>query len=140
MWRLSLAWSSLVGSGLPWTPKPRRQQLADVTVVNSRRWRWTETTNLDLKWSPPMALGLRFGVQARNVFGTRGDRAATVDGYPNPFINTVYDDYGAYRTETGLGGGAYWTNAGGVPHWVRVHDARLLDPPRAIRVSVGRSW
>lgn len=138
--RVSLAWSSIVGSGLPWTPKPRRQQLADVTVVNGRRFQWTESSNVNLQWSPPYALGLMFGFEARNVFGTRGERAATVDGYPNPIINTVYDDYGAYRTETGLGGGAYWTSAGGTPHWVPVHDPRLFNPPRAVRASVGRRW
>jgi len=138
--RLTLSWSSQVGSGLPWTPKPRRQALADVTLVNSRRFGWTETTNLDLHWSPPLALGLQVGLEARNLFGTRGERAATVDGYPNPLINTVFDDDGAYRTETGLGGGAYWTNAGPTPHWVPLHDPRLYDPPRTVRMSVGRSW
>lgn len=138
--RLSLAWSSIVGSALPWTPKPRRQQFDEVTLVNSRRFQWTETSNANLRWSPPYALGLTFGFEVRNVFGTRGERAATVDGYPNPFINTIYDDYGAYRTETGLSGGAYWTIAGSEPHWVPVHDPRLYNPPRAIRVSVGRSW
>jgi hypothetical protein len=135
-----LSWSSLVGSGLPWTPKPRREVLTDVNMVNSRRFGWTETSNVSAQWSPPHVLGLTFGLEARNVFNTRGERAATVDGYPNPVINTVFDDYGAYRAETGLGGGAYWTTVGGTGHWVPVHDPRLFDPPRAIRASVGRRW
>jgi hypothetical protein len=67
---------------------------------------------------------------------------ATVDGYPNPAINTLYDDYGAYRTETGQGGGAYWLQpADGSPgHWVPVHDPRLLNPPRTVRFSLGASF
>ncbi|MBI5709837.1 MAG: hypothetical protein HZC42_05940 [Candidatus Eisenbacteria bacterium] len=62
--------------------------------------------------------------------------------YPNPVINTIYDDYGAYRTETGLGGGAYWVHPpGGDPgYWVPVHDPRLFNPPRTVRASVGASW
>jgi FtsP/CotA-like multicopper oxidase with cupredoxin domain len=66
----------------------------------------------------------------------------TLDGYPNPLINTVYDDYSAYRTETGQGGGAYWVEpASGAPgYWVPVNDPRLFNPPRAIRASVGRRW
>lgn len=136
--RLSLAWSSVVGSPLPWTPKPRRNLLTDLTLVNSRRFRWTEITNLNVSWSPPYALGLTLGLEARNLFDERNERAATVDGFPNPVINTYFDDYGAYRTETGLGGGAYWTNAGS--RWVPVKDARLFDSSRTLRMSVGRSW
>jgi outer membrane receptor protein involved in Fe transport len=139
--RWSVAWSSTVGSPLPWTPKPRREGATDLTVVNSRRFQWTETTNLSLAWSPPHLLGLTLGLEARNLFDTRGERAATVDGYPNPVINTVFDDYGAYRTETGLPGGAYWTNGGGgPPRWVPVGDERLLNPPRILRASVGGRW
>lgn len=139
--RWSVAWSSAVGSPLPWTPKPRREALTDLALVNSRRFQWTETTNLSLRWSPPHVLGLALSLEGRNLFDTRGERAATVDGYPNPVINTVYDDYGAYRTETGLAGGAYWTNGGGgSPRWIPVHDPRLLNPPRTMRASVGRRW
>jgi TonB-dependent receptor-like protein len=138
--RIMLAGSSSLGSPLPWTPKPRRQEPTDVTTLNTRRFGWTAATHLGLTWRPPYAQGLTFGLEARNVFDQQGERLATVDGYPNPIINTVFDDYGAYRTETGLGGGAYWTNAGGTGHWVPVHDERLFNPPRAVRASVSRTW
>ena len=140
--RWSLAWSTAVGSPLPWTPKPRRAANTDLSLVNSRRLGWTENTNLNLQWSPPRALGLTFGLEVRNLFDNRAERTATVDGYPNPLINTLYDDYGAYRTETGLSGGAYWQDgADGAPgYWVPVHDPRLFYPPRALRASVGASW
>jgi hypothetical protein len=134
------AWSSVVGAPLPWTPKPVREPVTDLTSINSRRFAWTETTNLAVQYAPRYALGLTFGVEARNLFDTRAERAITVDGYPNPTINTAYDDYGAYRTLTGEHGGAYWSTAGGVGHWVPVHDPRLSTPPRSLRVSIGRSW
>lgn len=135
---LSLSWSTVVGSPLPWTPRQRRQYFTDLGLVNSRRLRWTETTNLDARWTPGRAPWLTVGLEVRNLFDDRGVRAVTVDGYPNPVVNTRYDDYGAYRTETGNDGGAYWLESRGV--WVPVGDARLYDPPRSVRMSVGVAW
>jgi outer membrane receptor protein involved in Fe transport len=138
----SLAWSTAVGSPLPWTPKPRRQSFTDISSINTRRLEWSESSRLDLQWSPRRAHGLTVGFEARNVFDTRGERVATLDGYPNPLVNTIYDDYGAYRTETGLAGGAYWSQLppGDPGHWVPVHDPRLHNPPRAFRMSIGGRW
>ncbi len=139
--RATVSWSTALSSPLPWSPKPRRQIPTDVALTNSRRLSSTETTNLDLRWSPPGWRAVSFGLEARNLFDSHWDRAATVDGYPNPVINTIYDDYGAYRTETGQGGGAYWSALPGDPgHWVPVHDPRLANPPRTLRVSIGGSW
>jgi outer membrane receptor protein involved in Fe transport len=137
----SVSWSTTVSSPLPWTPKPLRQPPTDLALINSRRLGWSEITNLDLKWSPPRALGLTFGIEVRNLFDDRAERAVTVDGYPNPVINTIFDDYSAYRTETGLAGGGYWSQLyGETGHWVRVNDPRLFNPPRAVRMSVGARW
>lgn len=135
-------WSSHVGSPLPWTPKPRRQPFTDLAAVNSRRLDWIEATNLAVSWSFPRARGLRIGLEAENLFNGRAAVLATTDGYPNPTVNTLYDDYGAYRTETGDPGGAYWADGllAGTPHWVPVHDPRLFQTPRAIRMVVGTRW
>jgi hypothetical protein len=140
--RWSLAWSTAVGSPLPWTPKPRRQAFTDFGLVNSRRLGWTEVTNLRVQWAPARLHGIEVGLEARNLFDNRSDRVATVDGYPNAVINTLYDDYGAYRTETGQGGGAYWRPdlEGDGGHWVQVHDPRLQNPPRTVRFSVGANF
>ena len=131
-----------IASPLPWTPKPRRAPVTDLSTINSRRLQWTENTNVNLQWTPPRSRGLTFGIEVRNLFDSRWDRAATIDGYPNLIINTLYDDYGAYRTETGSRSGGYWTRLpeGGPSHWVPVSDPRLQNPPRAIRASVGSRW
>jgi hypothetical protein len=139
--RWSLSWSTAVGSPLPWTPKPRRQPFTDLGLVGSERLGWTEVTNLRVQWAPFRLHGIELGLEARNLFDNRSERVATVNGFPNPAINTLYDDYGAYRTETGQGGGAYWVQPpeGGAGHWVPVHDPRLFNPPRMVRFSVGFS-
>jgi outer membrane receptor protein involved in Fe transport len=136
-----LSWSSALGSPLPWTPKTRRQAFTDLEQVNSERLSWSEATHLDLVWAPPQARGMMLGFEVRNLFDHRTELAATVDGYPNPVINTLYDDYGAYRTETGQGGGAYWSHViNETDHWVPVHDPRLFQSPRTVRMSVGARW
>jgi outer membrane receptor protein involved in Fe transport len=138
----SLSWSTAVGSPLPWTPKPRRQAFTDLGLVNSRRLGWTEVSNFRVQWAPARLHGVELGLEMRNLFDNRGERVATADGYPNPAINTLYDDYGAYRTETGQGGGAYWVQPpdGNPGHWVPVHDPRLYNPPRTVRLCVGANF
>src|SRR5262249_50838088 len=138
----SAGWSSALLSPLPWTPKPTRQVPTDIGLNNSRRLSWNENTNVNLAWAIPRSRGLEAGLQIRNLIDFRTDEIATVDGSPNPVSNTLYDDYGAYRTETGLGGGAYYTYLpqGDPGHWVPVHDPRLMNPPRAVRASVGARW
>ena len=141
--QFSLAWTTQAGSGLPWTPATRRQLEGDLSRVNTRRFYGAESSALSARWTPPW-LGARasVGLEIRNVFDFRSDARATVSGYPHSVINTVYDDYGAFREETGLGGGAYWDDrdGDGVPGWVRVHDPRLVNPPRSVRLELGARW
>ena len=49
----------------------------------------------------------------------------------NPVINTEEDDYTSFRTQTGLGGGAYYDGG-----WVPVHDRRLALRPRSLRLGI----
>src|SRR5258706_4721883 len=78
-----------------------RQLPTDLSLVNTRRFGWSENSSLRAEWSPRPARGkLTIGCEVRNVFDTRDELASTVAGFPNPVINTLYDDYGAYRTET----------------------------------------
>ena len=138
---MSVSWATTVGSPLPWTPKERREVLMDLSVTNSRRLDWTENTDLGLRWVLPRS-PFAVGLDVTNLFNSRFERAVTIDGYPHPFINSYYDDYGAYRTETGQGGGAYWVQPpGGNPgYWVPVHDARLYNAPRRVRANLSVRW
>jgi outer membrane receptor protein involved in Fe transport len=139
----SISWSTFVGSGLPWTPRARRQLDVDLSLENTRRFPWHESTALAARWRLPWRLRpLSLGVDVRNLFDNRWDEAVTVDGYPNPDINTFFDDYGAHRTETGLGGGAYYDDrtGDGQPGWIRVHDPRLEGAPRAVRARIDVTW
>jgi hypothetical protein len=141
--RWALAWSTRLGSGLPWTPRARRLPDASDALVNGERFGWDETTSLAARWWPWWLRGaVGVGLEVRNLFDHRSEAAATLDGYPNPEINTVYDDYGAYRTETGHSGGAYWddVDGDGIPGWVPVHDPRLFQAPRTVRASLSTRW
>ena len=141
-WRgTSVSWATTVGSPLPWTPKERRELFEDLSVTNSRRLGWTENTDLGLRWTLPRS-PFAVGLDVTNLFDSRFERAVTIDGYPHPLINTYYDDYGAYRTETGQGGGAYWVQPrdGSPGYWVPVHDARLYNAPRRVRANLSVRW
>ncbi len=139
-WRVD--WTSMVGSPLPWTPKPTREAFTDLAAVNSARLDWIESTSVAISWTPPHAAGLRVGLEAENLFDGHGEILSTTDGYPNPVVNTAYDDYSAYRTATGQPGGAYWATGllAGDPHWVPLHDPRLFQTPRTIRAMIGTKW
>jgi outer membrane receptor protein involved in Fe transport len=139
----SLSWATRVGSGLPWTPSRRNAVETDPGRINAARFTWVENTSASLRWWPAVTGGhLWAGLDVRNLFDFRSERAATIGMYPLPTINTVYDDDGAFRGETGLPGGAYWDEDRGVSgdYWVRIHDPRLFDPPRMLRLAVGVPW
>lgn len=141
-----VAWRTRAASGLPWTPLERLPTTAgewptpyaDQSLLNSRRLPWNENTDVSLRWSSRWTRGATVMLVVTNLFDNRTDRLATLSGYPNGRINTLYDEYGAFRTETGLPGGAYWndTDGDGVREWVRVHDRRLAAPPRSVRLGV----
>ncbi len=138
----SISWATFVGSGLPWTPRARRQVISDPALENSERLKWEENTSVAVRGDLPWTDRITLGVEVRNLFDFRSEVAVTADGYPNPQINTLFDDYGAFRTETGRGGGAYWndTDNDGIPGWIPVHDARLFAPPRTLRMTLNARW
>jgi len=141
-----VSWHTRAASGLPWTPLYRLPTdsmdwpppYAEQAYLNSRRLPWSENTNFAVRWTPGLFPRVAVLLSASNLFDNATDRLATLSGFPNPRIGTWYDHYGAFRTETGLGGGAYWndTDGDGVREWVRVHDPRLAPAPRALRLGV----
>lgn len=143
---LDVAWQTRTASGLPWTPLHRLPTTpdawppayADQSLLNSRRLPWSENTNVSVRWAPALPGRATFLLVVHNLFANATERLVTLSGYPNPIIGTLYDEYGAFRTETGLGGGAYWndSNGDGAREWVRVRDPRLAAAPRSVRLGV----
>lgn len=141
-----LSWSTRVATGRPWSPVYRTglegddwpPQYEDQSALNSKRLELTEHTQAAARWTPRFLRGARLMLMVTNLFDAVRDARATLSGYPNPFINTSYDMYGAYRTETGNSGGAYWndTNGDGIREWVPVNDARLGAPRRSVRLGI----
>ncbi len=137
----AFAWTTQASSALPWTPKPLRAPQTDAGAIDSRRLDTFEATDVDVRWAPKRARGWELSCSIRNLFDHRGESLATVDGYPNPYVNTTYDDYGAHRTLTGRGGGGWWVVPSlGSPYWIDVHDPRLSNPPRAVRFGLATRW
>jgi hypothetical protein len=60
----------------------------------------------------------------------------------NPNINTGGEDYLIYYTETRRAGGAYLqdTNGDNIVDWVPVHDPRVFEEGRTVRLGVGISF
>jgi hypothetical protein len=138
----AFSWNTRVATGAPWTPLEHAPDtapapFADQSLINSRRLPWNENTDVALRWSAKFLFGARMLLNVTNLFDNRAARLVTLDGYPNPTINTLADDYSAYRTETGAGGGAYYDNVGSAPAgWIPVHEPRLRTRPREVRVGL----
>jgi hypothetical protein len=142
---LWISWSTRVATGRPWTPLYREDESTsewpplyqDQSLINSKRLSWTETSRLDVRWTHRWLRGAALLMSVTNLFDHRGDVLGSISGYPNPVINTLYDEYAAYRTETGRDGGGYWNaDGGGVRSWQAVHDPRLGQAPREVRLGV----
>ncbi|HEY3216821.1 MAG TPA: TonB-dependent receptor [Candidatus Eisenbacteria bacterium] len=139
------AWSTTAGTGLPWTPRTRRQLDSDLSQTNARRFDPFEWTNASARWRVFGDTPITLSVEVHNLFDRRNDARATLSGYPHPYINTIFDDYGAWRSESAQRGGAYWNDDPGdvddLPGgWVPVDDPRLLMPPRTVRVGIELGW
>jgi len=78
----------------------------------------------------------------RNVLDARNLQQLTFGSFPDPYVNQVGDEYLIYYTETGRAGGAYLkdTNGDGKEDWVPLHDPRVWQEGRSIRVGAGLSW
>ena len=79
-------------------------------------------------------------VDARNVLGVSNlaNLSPNDAAIFNPNLNTVGDDYAVYYTETGRAGGAYRQdrNGDGMPDWVPVHDPRVVEEGRRVRLGL----
>ncbi len=143
---LGVSWITRTASARPWTPVVGFHEAFDAgqlqpyypILLNSKRLQWSETTDLSVRATWPPRRGLTWTLDVRNLFGSRHATLATLGGYPGAVINSLYDEYGAYRTDTGHGGGAYWDapDSDGRYRWVPVNDPRLVHAPRSVRLGV----
>jgi outer membrane receptor for ferrienterochelin and colicin len=140
-WGVNLLWT--YGSGLPYTPTFRDDRKPDPRLENSRRLPSESTLSIvgDLFfniWGQKVTLF----VDARNVLDSQNIFALSWSSFPDPYVDTIGNDYLIYYTETGRPGGAYLkdTNGDGREDWVPVNDPRVWAEGRNVRVGLGVSF
>ncbi len=136
-----VAWE--YGSGLPFTPAYRNERRQDPAATNSRRQPSRTVLNVDgdkyyRVWGRPVTLFF----DVRNLLDARNLSVISPGGVANPNVNLAGDDYTIYFTETGRAGGAYLqdTNGDGTLDWVALHDPRVFEEGRRVRLGFSTSF
>lgn len=136
-WGFRMLWS--YGSGFPFTPAFRDDRKPDPKLQNSRRLPSNATLTIDGdKYYKIWGQNVTLFFDARNVLNQPNISSLSINPFPNPYVFTSGDDYTIYYTETGRAGGAYLqdTNADGIPDWVPLHDPRVFEEGRNVRLGV----
>ena len=136
-WGFRMLWS--YGSGFPFTPAFRNDRRPDPILNNSRRLPSEARLTIDGdKYYKIWGQNVTLFVDARNVLDSKNLNSLSQGSFPNPYVNTAGDDYTIYYTETGRAGGAYLqdVNGDGVLDWVPVHDPRVFEEGRNVRMGV----
>ncbi len=136
-WGVRMLWT--YGSGFPFTPAFRNDRRPDPALENSRRLPSQARLTLDGdKYYKVWGQNVTLFFDARNVLNAKNIDNLSVDGFPNPYINTAGDDYTIYYTETGRAGGAYLQDINGdsILDWVPVRDPRVFEEGRNVRMGV----
>jgi outer membrane receptor protein involved in Fe transport len=137
-WGMHLQWG--YGSGLPFTPEFRNDRRRDPKLENARRL--PSTSRLAVsgdRYLHVWGQALTLFVDARNVLDARNVGTLSWNDGLNPNVNLAGgDDYAIYYTETGRAGGAYLqdTNGDHVQDWVPVHDPRVFEEGRSVRLGL----
>ncbi len=129
------------GSGFPFSPRFRNDRRPDPKLENSRRLPSEASLTFDGdKYYKIWGQNVTLFFDARNILDASNIAALSANGggFPNPYINTAGDDYAIYYTETGRAGGAYLqdTNGDNLLDWVPVHDPRVYEEGRAVRMGL----
>jgi len=136
-WRTSFVYQ--FGSGFPYTPHERLERRQNPELVNSKRLPSTSTLSMQgernfAAWGQNLTLY----VQATNLLDAQGIVALQPDIWPQGTINPL--SYIVYYSETSRAGGAFLTqdrDGDGVEDWYPVHDPRVFQAGRSIRVGLG---
>jgi outer membrane receptor protein involved in Fe transport len=135
-WGLRMLWT--YGSGFPFTPAFRNDRRPDPALTNSRRQPSQARLTLDAdKFYKIWGQNVTLFMDARNVLDAKNIQQISTGGR-SPFVNTAGDDYTIYYTETGRTGGAYLqdTNGDSILDWVPVHDPRVFEEGRNVRMGI----
>ncbi len=131
-------------SGVPYTPHTRNEDRADPKKTNSLRL--PSTSNLSLtadKYYRIWGQNVTFFADARNLLDSKNIIGIAQSTAPNPYVgfneNANLNPYDVYFNETGLAGGAFLYDPfrTGHPDWVPVHDPRVFEEGRYVRMGVG---
>jgi len=136
-WRTSFVYQ--FGSGFPYTPHERGERQQNPELVNSKRLPSTSTLSMQgernfAAWGQNLTLY----VQATNLLDAQGIVALQPDLWPPGTISS--QSYNVYYSETGRAGGAFLTqdqDGDGREDWFPVHDPRVFQAGRSIRVGLG---
>jgi len=136
-WRTSFVYQ--FGSGFPYTPHEREERRQNPELVNSKRLPSMSTLSMQgernfAAWGQNLTLY----VQATNLLDAQGIVALQPDLWPPGAINSRA--YVVYYSETSRAGGAFLTqdqDGDGREDWYPVHDPRVFQPGRSIRVGLG---
>jgi outer membrane receptor for ferrienterochelin and colicin len=136
-WGLRLLWT--YGSGFPFTPTFRNNRREDPRLENSRRQPSKSNLAIDGdKYYKVWGQNVTLFCDARNVLNVPNLGTISLNSYPNPYVDIAGDDYAIYYTETGRAGGAYLQDINGdsLLEWVPVHDPRVYEEGRNVRVGL----
>ena len=137
-WGLRVLWA--YGSGFPYTPGFRNDRKPDPALTNSRALPSTSRLTIDGdKYYRVWGQDLTLFFDARNVLDASTIASLVQSSFPNNNVDrSGASDYLLYYTETGRAGGAYLKDVNGdhVDDWVPVHDPRVFDEGRNVRVGV----
>jgi len=127
------------GTGFPYTPLARESRRQNPDEVNSERLPSTSTLSMQgERFFRAWGQNLTLYVQASNLIDAKNINSLQPTLYPGGSING--ESYTIYYTETGIAGGAFLTpdqTGDGREDWYPVHDPRVFEQGRVIRVGLG---
>jgi outer membrane receptor protein involved in Fe transport len=135
-WGLRMLWT--YGSGFPFTPAFSNDRRPDPALTNTRRLPSQARLTLDGdKFFKVWGQNVTAFIDARNLLDATNIQALQQNGR-SPFVNTAGQDYTIYYTQTGRAGGAYQQDVNGdnVLDWVPLHDPRVFEEGRNVRLGV----
>ena len=137
-WGFRVLWT--YGSGVPFTPAFRDDRQPDPVLTNSRLLPSAARLTIDGdKFYRIWGQNVTVFFDARNVLDAKTIAALVQPSFPNNNVDrSGFSDYLLYYTETGRAGGAYLQDVNGdnIDDWVPVHDPRVFDEGRNVRVGV----